>query len=504
MGQLDDYSLLSEASDVAHLASPHALGPYAFDNFRSRDHLKIISDAVVDGFFGRGPRFIAVSIPQQFGKSFYTSILTPLWVLELHSLGVLPGGLIGLMSYEDSLPQTWSTKIRRLIEANPEKYNTQLRKDSKAATYWESQQGGGILALGTAGSPQGRPMTLLGMDDVTKNFEQAMSPKHQDKIWDNWTSVLYGRLQPWTVVLVTQVRWSPDDLIGRLSSDEHEGDPGDWRFIRIPYVCDSADDVLHREIGDPLLRPQADQSLAESKLEAIQIQKSISTYSWSTLWQQDPRDAQGVVLPESKWRYWGGDLTEDERVELPKSFDSMVMSWDLTFKDLKSSDWVVGGLWGRVGADYFLIDLERGRWNFTDTCNRIKHAAQRWRYTYPKATTLLIEDKANGPAVITHLRSVVGGIVEFDPSDYGSKLERANTIQPFLLGGNLYAPAPSERPWVRAYTKELADFRGTGSERDDQVDMTTQAILHMQAFQFAPVSLETAEDVDLSQVSMLN
>lgn len=491
-----DTDILTDADDVAHLVSPLALGHYAIDNFRHRTHQKIISDAIVDAFLGRGPRFVAVSIPQQMGKSLVTSVLCPLWVLELHALGILPGGLVGLMSYEDSLAQTWSTKVRRIIEANPENYNCTLRKDSKAASFWETAEGGGILAIGTAGSPQGRPMTLLGMDDITKNFEQAMSPVHQNKIWDNWTSVLYGRLQPWTVVLVTQVRWAPDDFIGRLASEEYEGDPGDWRFIRIPYVCDSPNDALSRDIGEPLIRPQADQTIEQAKQEAAQVEKSVSQYSWHTLWQQNPRDPEGTILPESKWRYWGGDLTTDERVELPRDFDQMLMSWDLTFKDLKSSDWVVGGLWGRVGADYFLLELERGRWGFTETATRIKNAAQRWRYTYPKATTVVIEDKANGPGVIDHLRSSVGGLVEFDPSDYGSKLERAHLIQPFLLGGNMYAPAPSERSWVRSYTKELADFRGTGHERDDQVDMTTQAILHMTKFQYAPVTIASPESLD--------
>lgn len=495
-----DSDLLLEAEEVAYLASPLATLSKVLPVMRPRAHQKIISDAILDAQQGRGPRFVAISVPQQFGKSAVSSIGAPLWWLELHSLGIVPGGLCGILSYEDSLAMGFSQTIRRTIDSAPEQFFSRLRKDSRAASFWETEQGGGIYAVGMAGSVQGRPLSLLCIDDPTKNFEQAMSPAHQNRIWDNWTSVIYGRLQPWTVVLVIMVRWAPDDFIGRLASDEYEGDPNDWRFINIPLLADKEDDPLGRAIGEPLLRPQADFTIEDGLREAENIRKSVSTYSWQCLWQQNPVDAEGTVLPENKWRYWGGDLSKDMRVELPKEFDQMLMSWDLTFKDLKTSDWVVGGLWGRVGADYFLIELERGRWGFTETCNRIKNSATRWRFTYPKATAIVIEDKANGPGVIDRMRSTVGGFVPFDPSSYGSKLERANLIQPFLIGGNLYCPAPSERPWVRAYTKELGDFRGTGNERDDQVDMTSQAILHMQKYQYAPVEFISGEDVDLSHV----
>lgn len=495
-----DTDFLSESADLSYLASPLATCSRLVPIFRPRDHQKIVSDAIVDAQQGRGPRFIAVSVGQQYGKSLVTSQGAPLFWLELHSLGLVPGGLVGLMSYEDSLAMSWSIKIRRAIEANPDSFFSRLRKDSKAASYWETEQGGGVLAIGTAGSIQGRPISFLGIDDPTKNFDQAMSLNHQDKLWDLWTSVIYGRLQPWTIVLVTMARWAPYDFIGRLASEEYEGDPSDWRFINIPVIADSEDDPLGREIGDPLIRPQVDQTKEEALDELARVKRSISTYAWNSLWMQNPRDAEGTIFPEAKWRYWGGDLAKEDRVELPADFDQMIQSWDMSFKDLKSSDFVVGGLWGRVDMDFFLIELVRGRWSFTETCVRVKNFALSCRSRYPKATGILVEDKANGTAVIDQLRSRVGALIEFDPSDYGSKLARANAVQPFQHGGNLYVPSPSERGWVREYTREMADFRGDDQGHDDQVDMTTQSILHMVKFHFEPVEMITGDDIDLSAI----
>lgn len=435
-------------------------------------------------------------------NSQLTSILTPAWVLELHALGILPGGLCGLMSFEDSLSQSWSTKIRRLIEANPDTFNTQLRKDSRAAGYWETdKEGGGVLAIGTGGSVQGRPLTFIGLDDITKNYDQAMSPKHQDKLWDNWNSVIYGRLQPWTVVLVTMIRWAPDDFIGRLQSRDYEGDPDTWRFIRIPLVSEGEGDPLDRPVGEPLLRPQTDQTLEEAYLEAKTIEATVSTYAWGTNWQQSPRDSAGTIFSESKWRFWGGDFpkdAEDERFDLPDDFDTLIFSWDMAFKDERHHDWVVGQLWGASQEDRYLIDQVRGHWGFTECCNRVKMFAQRWRTKYPKARTVLVEDKANGTAIIEVLRSKVGGLVPISPEE--SKLARAWAVQPLQLGGNLYLPAPSTASWVRAFMKEASDFRGDGSGHDDQVDAMTQALNHLMFYQHEPVTYEDMSDVDLTAI----
>lgn len=447
---------LSDYENLSHLASPLALGPHVIPNFRQRAHQKVISDAIVDAITKRGPRFIAVSIAQQMGKSQLTSFLTPMWWQELHAYGIVPGGLVGLISYEDSLPMTWSTNIRRTIQQNPGGFATELRKDSKAAGYWETEAGGGLLAIGIGGPIQGRPISLLVVDDIFKSSEQASSEKHRETIWSWWNGVAFGRLQPWTIVLVVGVRFREDDFIGRLMSPEYEGNPEHWRYIRIPVVADSENDPLGRPIGDALIRPQVDQTQEEANAEMEFVRSSISTYSWSTLWQQNPVDPEGTIFFEKSWRYWGGD--SGNKLPKPDEFDQLFFSWDMTYKDKKENDWVVGQLWGGKNADRYLIDQVRGHWGFMETCARVRSFAEKHRSTYAKATGVLVEGKANGPAVIDALREKVGGLIDFDPREYGDKTQRMWACQPLLLGGNLYAPAPSEYPWVRDFTRECGDF----------------------------------------------
>lgn len=303
-----------------HLASPLAVCATITPNFRMRPHQKVISDAIVNAFFGNGPKFIAISQPPQTGKSTLVSIATPLWVMEMHTLGLLPGGLCGLVSYEDSLPMTWSKKVRRELTARQNLFATRPRSDSRAATFWENEAEGGIIATGIGGTIIGRSITYLDMDDLIKNFAQASSQIHRDTAWNFWQQVGVGRLQQWTVVVATMTRWHEDDLLGRIKSDEYEGDPNDWLFLNFPAIAEE-DDILGREPGDPLFRPQWDQTPEQAKEEMLRVKGSISEYSWNALWQGRPTDPAGAIFYESKWRYYGADSS----YVLPDRFDLVVM-----------------------------------------------------------------------------------------------------------------------------------------------------------------------------------
>ena len=141
-------------------------------------------------------------------------------------------------------------------------------------------------------------------------------------------------------------------------------------------------------------------------------------------------------------------------------------SWDLTFKSGENTDWVVGQVWQHDGAVLRLLDQARGRWSFTATCQHMQQLAARW----PQATAHLVEDKANGPAVIDALHSNITGLVPVQPQ--GGKESRANVVQPLVEAGNVHLPG--YEPWCGDLIEELAAF--PNATHDDQVDALTQAL----------------------------
>ena len=147
----------------------------------------------------------------------------------------------------------------------------------------------------------------------------------------------------------------------------------------------------------------------------------------------------------------------------------MFQSWDCAFKELKSSDYVVGQVWGRRAADKYLVDQVRKQMDCPRTIEAIRALSAKW----PRAHRKLIEDKANGSAVIQMLRHEIGGMTAVEPA--GGKIVRANAASPQIESGNVYLPHPLRAHWVEDFIEECAAF--PQGRYDDQVDAMSQALL---------------------------
>ena len=92
---------------------------------------------------------------------------------------------------------------------------------------------------------------------------------------------------------------------------------------------------------------------------------------------------------------------------------------------------------------------------------------------FPGSLAKLIEDKANGSAVIQMLSREIPGILPVNPE--GGKVARAAAVSPLIEAGNIYLPHPLHAPWVNDFIEECAAF--PNGAHDDQVDAMTQALL---------------------------
>lgn len=93
----------------------------------------------------------------------------------------------------------------------------------------------------------------------------------------------------------------------------------------------------------------------------------------------------------------------------------------------------------------------------------------KWRGTM----AILIEDKANGSAVIQMLSHEIPGILPVNPG--GGKVARAQAISPLVEAGSIHLPHPDYSPWVEDFIEECMQF--PNGAHDDQVDAMTQVLL---------------------------
>lgn len=286
------------------------------------------------------------------------------------------------------------------------------------------------------------------IDDPIKNAKEAQSKTIRENIWDEWESTLSTRLHDGASVIVIMTRCHQDDFIGRLL----EQSPYDWKRLRLPAIAEDDDDLLNREVGEPLCRELGfDEEWAELK------KREVGSRTWASLYQQRPSPAQGTIFKREWVQYY-------DRV--PPRYDDMLMSWDFTFKDSESSDYAVGQVWIKQGADFYLIDQIRAKMDFTQSVR----AVESMKNKHPKCRKILIEDKANGPAIITTLKQKVSGIIPITPKE--SKVARAYAVTPFFEAGNVFVG--KKVPSVEDFIDELTMF--DNAVHDDTVDAMTQAL----------------------------
>ena len=180
--------------------------------------------------------------------------------------------------------------------------------------------------------------------------------------------------------------------------------------------------------------------------------------------QQRPMPSGGGIFKRDWVQHWKA---------FPKGRVEYIQSWDCTFKGLDDSDYVVGQVWARYMGLFFLLDQVRDQMTFSATCRAIKTLSAKW----PKATRKLVEDKANGSAVISTLHDTVPGLIAVNPQ--GGKVSRAQAIEPLWESKNVWLPDPTVAPWVHDFIEELTDFNGDPGRHDDQVDAMTQALVYL-------------------------
>jgi predicted phage terminase large subunit-like protein len=205
--------------------------------------------------------------------------------------------------------------------------------------------------------------------------------------------------------------------------------------------------------------------------------------------QQRPAPAEGALFKRHWWRFWvpsdqadlphvqfklpNGALYTCPTAVLPERFDYLVQSWDIAFKDAEAHDYVVGQVWGQTGVMRYLLDQDRGHRDFPLTVLAVRQLSARW----PQVVAKLIEDKANGTAVIQTLQAVLGGIIPVNPE--GGKEARANAAAGYVEAGNVYLPHPFLASWVDGFLEEASSF--PAGRHDDQVDAMTQALIRLPA-----------------------
>lgn len=401
-------------------------------------------------------RNLLINVPPGFSKSLLTEVFWPAWEwIERPATRWIS------VSFDAQLTLRDSRRMLAILQSDWYRRNYGdliVAGDRRIAAGNVANCGGGWrFTTSVEGKMTGRHCDIMVVDDPLKPQDVSEATLASCKRW--WTETVpsrFGNQSTGRRVIIMQ-RLHEEDLAGLVLRE-----PG-WEVLRLPMRYEPGahcrtsigQDWRTREgeLLDPIRFPEDVVARMEremgSRVAAAQL-------------QQRPAPAAGAIFLRKWFKHYR---------EPPARFDQYVQSWDCAFKDTDGSDFVCGQVWGVRGGEYYLLDQVHDRLDLPGTCEAILRMRRAW----PKAVTILVEDKANGPAVIQTLGKRVSGLTAIEPE--GGKLARANAVAPLYEAGNVWHPGPDRASWVDGTEEEMATF--PFAAHDDRVDACSQALNYL-------------------------
>ena len=402
---------------------------------------------------GHAYDILVIHTPPQHGKSMTVTETLPSWYL-----GKNPEKSVIIASYNAEFAEKFCRRNKEKIKTfGKQLFNIALGSIDRSEEFELSNNKGRLISRGIGSGITGNPANLILIDDPVKNRQEADSPAYRARIWEEWQASLKTRLCAGGKVILIMTPWHTEDLAANILANEPN-----VQLLRLPVEAEE-NDPLGRAPGDSLCPELGKDNkwLAEFKSSYISDPKG-GLRSWTALYQCSPRIENGNLVLRSWWRYY--DPEEVTR------FASELISVDAAFKGEENSDFVSIQVWGKLGNNYYLRSCVNRRLNFPETLQALRAAAG----LYPNAKTVLIEDAANGPAIIQTLRREMH-IIPVTP--LGGKVARVNAISAAIESGHVFLPLPSRCPWVNDFLDQFTAF--PNAPHDDMVDACSQALNRM-------------------------
>lgn len=430
---------------------------------------------------GKAMDILLLSVPPRHGKTYVVTETLPSWYLGKH-----PEEEVIIASYEGTFAESFSRRNRDKFNLYAgEIFGEEPNNNVQGVALWETAKGGRCRAAGLKAAITGYGANLFIIDDPIKNSEQAQSETVIGKLHAEMGPSVQSRIYPGGKLIVIQTRWVENDIIGYI---EQQWSEFIWKSINLPCECEDPEhDPLGRKLGESLMG----EHLGDYKLPAkirndnawLKSKKLLvcageGEYVWNALYQGHPTAQNGNLFKADWWQLYS---RRNVRFE---DFDYTCLSIDATFKKTETSDYVAMELWGMRQNHAYLFKLVNKRMGFVDTLERIR----RMMREFPTIDELIVEDKANGSAIIDTLRysDNIPPIVAVNP--LGGKFSRAQAVSPFVATLAVHIPDD----FTEAEGTEIEwDANGTYAphirfieqhskfpfmKHDDMVDAATQAL----------------------------
>lgn len=423
---------------------------------------------------------LIINVPPRSGKSTMVSVLWPIWTWLKY-----PARRFLFASHSRDLALNHNNKRAWLIKSRffQERFANRFRTLTTAGDMIRNDHTGQfhVTSIGSGSTGFGG-MILVGDDllDREDAFSEVAKRKANSWIDSSFSKMLDDQVRGVTVHI--SQRLAVNDPTGHiLGEDEPPSDKtntlrSQWIRVKIKREATEQEEYIFPISGQKYVRPKGDVLQGADRCPPMVLTRlKAKSREWANQEQQEPTPETGALLNANRLRWYKGSSP------MP-TFYQVIISVDCNFAEGLDNDYVAIHKYALVYNQRYLLDARVEQLGYTATKQAIKEVARGghpvpWlSCLMPEATQVLIENKANGPAVTEELRADPNfGLAVIDYAPKGSKTQRFIAATGDVEGGLVYFP--EDASWIGPIRKELCDFAGEGSiPHDDNCDAWSQFI----------------------------
>ena len=267
-----------------------------------REYLKELCDELQD-FYYSDDDVLIINMPPRHGKSRTAGLFTQ-WVFGKNQKEKVMTG-----SYNEILSTVFSKNVRDSIsevKADDDKIvysdifpGVRIKKGDAAMNLWSLEGGyNSYLATSPTGTATGFGCTLMIIDDLIKNAEEAYNENVLEKHWSWFTNTMLSRLEEGGKIIIIMTRWATGDLAGRAL--EHFREEGKKiRHISMKALQNDGTvlcpEILSRESYEMKVRAMGE-DIASANYQQEPLDLKGRLYNSFKTYTDIPRDQHGNLL----------------------------------------------------------------------------------------------------------------------------------------------------------------------------------------------------------------
>lgn len=267
-----------------------------------REYLKELCDELQDFYYSNDDVLI-INMPPRHGKS-RTAGLFAQWVFGKNQKEKVMTG-----SYNETLSTVFSKNVRNSIsevKADKDKIvysdifpSVKIKQGDAAMNLWSLDGGyNNYLATSPTGTATGFGCTLMIIDDLIKNAEEAYNENVLEKHWNWFTNTMLSRLEEGGKIIIIMTRWATGDLAGRALEHFRE-EKKKVRHVSMKALQDDGtmlcDEILSRESYDMKVRAMGE-DIASANYQQVPIDIKGRLYSSFKTYTDIPKDKNSNSL----------------------------------------------------------------------------------------------------------------------------------------------------------------------------------------------------------------